>query len=149
MLAPALTTALAERNRRTFSRITTERASLDTLISRAEYLPANDRTLLLAHYHHGIPLDELASLHHISRRQLRRKLDTLRNTLSDPSFLLTVRFGKRLPKNLLAFARGCWIESIPLRTLARQHNESLHKVRQQLAQAQSLLHFFAQEAATN
>jgi hypothetical protein len=86
-----------------------------------------------------MPLAELAALHHVPPRALRRTLMHWRDTLSDPTFILAARFGGEIPAALAAVARAYWLEGASLRQVAADRDETLHQVRQLLTEARVAL----------
>jgi hypothetical protein len=115
------------------------RASKETLLQRAQSLPPTERALVMAHLDLGMDSRELALLHRVSARQMRRRLDRLKNTLADPAFILAVEFADQLPGDLESLARDHWILGGTLRELADGRGETLHRTRQQLGVIRSLL----------
>ena len=94
---------------------------------------------MIAYLDLGIQASELALLHRVTPRQMRRRLDRLKNTLADPAFILAIQFADQLPGVLETLAKAHWVEGRPLRELAEERGESLHRTRQQLAVVRSLL----------
>ncbi len=115
------------------------RASRETLVERAQSLPPTERALVVAHLDLGMDSRELALLHRVSARQMRRRLDRLKSTLADPAFILAVEFADQLPSDLESLARGHWIGGRTLRELAESRSETLHRTRQQVGIVRSLL----------
>ena len=115
------------------------RVGREKLLHRAVHLPAESRAIVTAFLELEMPVRELAVLHRSSPRQMRRRVDRLRETLSDPCFLLAAQYGGRLPAELRALTRAYWLEGRTLRELARLHRHTLHWIRQQIVLARSLL----------
>jgi hypothetical protein len=121
------------------ARLAAGRLTNERLLHYAEFLPELPRTLLIAHLERGMKTADLALLHNVTPRQMSRRLSRLREHLADPCFLLTATYGRKLPEHLAPLARGFWIEGLTLRQLATQHHHTLHRIRQHIALARSLL----------
>ncbi len=115
------------------------RAATETLIQRAQHLPPETRALAHAYFALGMELRELALLHHRTPRQMRRRIERLRETLSDPAFVMAALYADRLPRAVAALAKAYWIEGITIRALAASDSQSIHAIRRRLAEARSLL----------
>lgn len=116
-----------------------KRLANEELVRRAEHLPPEGRQLVHAHFGLGMDVEALATVHHVTPRQMRRRLDRLQSTVSDPCFLLTARFAERLSPAMAALARAYWIEGRTLRELARIRRETLYAIRRTLDVARSML----------
>lgn len=134
-------TAAHRRQVQRIARIHSERLGRETLLHRSEFLHDTDRALINAHLHLGITVRQLALLHRVSPRQMRRRIERLRESLSDPCFLLAARHAGELPGDLPSLAREYWIDGRTLRELACTRHESLHRIRQQIGTARSCLLF--------
>ncbi|HUO08552.1 MAG TPA: hypothetical protein VM008_09660 [Phycisphaerae bacterium] len=149
MLAPNPHSPLAQRRRRSLERNTSERLARELLLERAAHLPETEQALLVAHFSHGIPLHELAILHRVTERRLRRRLEALRRKISHPAFGLTIRYAQHLRAEFQSLATARWIDNRPLRTLAAERHETLHQLRQQLAAIHSQMLFLASHDRTS
>jgi hypothetical protein len=116
-----------------------ERVSREELATRAEFLPKDTQALVHANLRLGMTVEEIAVLHRTTPRQVRRRLERLRERLSDRCFVLAARFGERLPRELAALARAYFIGGATLRALAAARGQTLYRVRHDLAVARSLL----------
>jgi hypothetical protein len=115
------------------------RVSAEMLAQRAQFLPPAPRAIANAYFALGMSVHELAALHHLTPRQMRRRIETLRETLEDPAFILAAQFADQLPRDLALLARAYWVEGLPLRALARSRRRSVHYIRRRIADARSLL----------
>jgi DNA-directed RNA polymerase specialized sigma24 family protein len=127
------------RRRRTPAERQSRRLGREQLAHRAEFLPPDAATLVRAHVALGLTVEELARIKGIPERTLRRRLARLRARLEDPCFLLAAKFRDQLPTALATLATAHWMEDLPLRQLAHTRGQTLHRVRQDLALARSLL----------
>jgi hypothetical protein len=115
------------------------RDKVETILRRATYLPPGSKALVQAYFDRGMSVRDLAAMNRMAPRQVRGRLDRLRAGLVDPCFLLAARYGETLPRNLRPVVSGYWFEGLTMRELAAQRHESLHKIRQQVTVARSLL----------
>jgi hypothetical protein len=131
--------ALETRNRHQVARLAAHRLSTETLLHYAEFLPEMPRAILNAHLHLGMNAQELAVLHRVTCRQMRRRLNRLREILADPCFLLAAQYGPQLPPDFAPLVHDYWIQGCTLREIARNRGESLHRIRYLIVIARSLL----------
>jgi hypothetical protein len=115
------------------------RVSVEMLLERAKFLPPAAKALATEYWALGMAPEELAPLHGLSLRQLRRRIEQLRATLQDPAFILAARYAEQLPPAVGRLARAYWVEGVPIRMLAREKGQTMHSVRRRLAEARSLL----------
>ena len=133
------TSNLTEADAGKFIRQQKERVTNDNLLFRAKLLPPETRALLVAHVEFGMDPVALAPLHNMPALVLRRKLQRLRENLCDPAFLLTAKFGHRLPEELRELATRYWVTSQTLREIALDTDQTLHCIRRNLQIARALL----------
>jgi len=122
-----------------FTRRTGRRVSVEAILHRAQLLPRVPRAIVCAFYDAGVPVKELAMLHHTTPLKMWRCLNHWRDTISDPAFLMAAKFRDRLPHELELLAQAHWIEGRPLREIAAKRKATLHEVRKKLARARSML----------
>lgn len=115
-----------------------QRARVEQLLARAEYLPELDRVLFEQSVENQMSDERLALLHQVSVHRLRRKLRRIRQTLEDPCFLLAAQWAGRLPAAMRPVARGYFVEGLTLRQCAARHQVSLHAVRQAVTLVRSV-----------
>jgi len=115
------------------------RGERELLLERARFLPELSRLLVEAHFDRGLKIRELALLHNMSPRQMRRRIDRLREMLADPCFLLASQYGEKLPPSLQPVVRGYWVEGKSLRELAAALRMTLHRTRQDVMVSRSWL----------
>jgi hypothetical protein len=121
------------------SRNAAQRAKIETLLRRADSLPPGPQALMQAYLDRGMSVRELAAMNGITPREMRYRLERLRSALADPCFQLVARYGETLPRNLWPLVRAYWLEGRTMRELAAQRRQSLHRIRQQVSVARSLL----------
>jgi hypothetical protein len=139
LTSPTTPLGRLQARRRRLAAMEFERSGRDRLLQNAAHLPPVPRAIITAYHESGLPLHDLAALHGVSCRQMRRRLDRLRETLADPCFLLTVKYAAKLPGNLGELARGYWLDGRVLRELAELRGQTLHRIRCEVARARSLL----------
>jgi type II secretory pathway component PulJ len=105
----------------------------------ASLLPQMQRMLMVAYLEKDMTVAALAALHRTTPRMMRRRLEGLRETLTDPFFLVVARSAACLPAELASLARARWLEGRALRELAILRGQTLHCIRQQLDAARVLL----------
>lgn len=99
------------------------------LVTRAKWLPAEERELIRTVYEHGRPVSELAPLLCVSPRTLRRRCrKAVSRALSD-EYIFVLRNRDRWPEMLARVATMCIIEGKSLRTAAASLNISFHTAR--------------------
>jgi hypothetical protein len=113
--------------------------AVEELLRRAELLPRIPRAIVCAFFDAGVPLKELAMLHHTPPLRMWRCLNHWRDTLSDPAFLLAANFRDTLPHDLEVLAEMHWIRGEPLRVLAAARKLTIYTVRKKLTRARSML----------
>src|SRR5689334_2603081 len=86
------------------------RAEREALVERAEHLLPEARALVMAHLDLGMSAEEIAVLHRVTPRAMRRRLAMLKGRLADPCFGMLVKYGDKLPEEVGRVARGYWIE---------------------------------------
>jgi hypothetical protein len=126
-----------------YTRRTAHRISVEAILHRAQLLPRIPRAIVCAHFDAGMPVKELAMLHHTTPLKMWRCLNHWRDTISDPAFLLAAKFRDRLPHELEVLAQQHWIEGRPLREIAAARRTTMHEVRKKLARGRSMLLLFA------
>jgi hypothetical protein len=130
---------LTGRYRGIFARRGARRVAIEELLRRAELLPRVPRAIVGAFYDAGVPLKELAMLHHSPPLRMWRCLNHWRDTLSDPAFLLAAHFRDTLPHDLEVLAEMHWIRGESLRVLAAARNITMYEVRKKLTRARAML----------
>lgn len=115
------------------------RIGVEKLAALAGYLPAPKRAVALAYWDLGMPLKEIALLHRVTLRTMRRRIERLRELMTDPAFLLAGKYADRLPSPHAEIARRYWLEGAPLRELAEDHGQTVYWARRELAEARTLL----------
>lgn len=120
MLNPAEACDLRRRRRRDL---------VERLVDRAQWLPAEDRTLVESVYQDGRTVSDLASLLGANPRTLRRRLRRLTRRLLSPQFVFVVAHRDRWPSTRRRVAEACVLHGRSLRETARELRLSLHCVR--------------------
>lgn len=115
------------------------REKKETLLHRATFLQDSDRALIFAYLDLGMSPDDLAHLHRVSAKVIRRRIERLTRMLADPCFVLAMQYSEKLPTPLAALARGYWMHGRTLRELAALHSQTLHAIRRHLILARSML----------
>jgi DNA-directed RNA polymerase specialized sigma24 family protein len=133
-----MTTMLEEGTARS-TREADRRENVETLLRRADGLPPGPQALVFAYFDRGMSVREIAAMNGLTPRAVRFRLDRLRAALADPCFLLAVRYGETLPRNLRPLVRAYWFEGHTMRDLATAQHTSLHRIRQQVGVAKSML----------
>lgn len=130
---------LTGRYRGIYARRGARRLAVEEILRRAELLPGVSRAIVCAYFEAGVPLKELAMLHHMKPLTMWRRLNHWRDTLSDPAFLLAATFRDTLPHELTVLAEMNWIKGHSLREMAQKQKTTMHRVRKQLDRARSML----------
>ncbi len=99
------------------------------LVTRAKWLPAEERELIRTVYEHGRPVSELAPLLCVSPRTLRRRCRRAVSRALSEEYLFVLRHRDRWPSLMAQVATMCMVEGKSLRTAAAALGVSFHTVR--------------------
>lgn len=108
-----------------------KRADLtDELVTRAKWLPPQERELIRTVYEYGRPVSDLAPLLAVNPRTLRRRCKKAVSRALSDEYVFVLHHRDRWPGMLARVATMCIIEGKSLRTAAAELGVPFHTVRQ-------------------
>jgi hypothetical protein len=112
-------------------RLRAERARrfADTVAARAQWLPDDDRSLMLALYEHGQRVHELAAISGSTVRYLRCRARSILSRLRSDEFAFVVLYQSQWGPTTQAVARACILGGKSIRTAATSLGLTQYQVR--------------------
>lgn len=115
------------------------RAMVTRVLDGAEYLPDDERQLLLAVYARGMRVSEVAAMLGEPERPLRRRVRALVRRVLDPAFPVVVARSGQWPRPVRRVAEMVVVEGLSVREVSQRTGESYHTVRQRLTSVRALV----------
>jgi hypothetical protein len=116
-----------------------QRSTVEALTRAARFLGPPECDLIREYYLRRRDRVELAAEYGLTAAALHRRMVMLRRRVSDPCFLLTIQFSRKLPFLLAEIAREHFRRGIPLAHIAADRGVTVHVVRKQVVMARALL----------
>lgn len=111
----------------------------ELVVQRAEFLPSEDRALLVAVFGDGRSVKEVAALMGVEARWLRRRVGRLTRRVASDRFIFVVRHRDSWPGVRRRLATACVVQGRSLRLAAAEVKTSLYNARKQMDAVQALL----------
>jgi hypothetical protein len=111
----------------------------DQVVLRAEHLPPQDRSLLLAVYADGRSVKDLAALTREDPRRLGRHVRRLTHRILSNAYIFVVRHRDDWPTARRRIATACIVHGRTLKEAAADTNTSFYNARKQLDAVRALL----------
>lgn len=106
-----------------------DRAKIDTIATRAEFLLHDEREFVLAMFRDGKPATDIARLRNQPPRIVRKAIRRALARLNDPSFLFVVRAAPNWSPTRRRVAVAIFRAGHSIRQTAHELNLSVHEVR--------------------
>ncbi|MEX2216646.1 MAG: hypothetical protein WD768_21210 [Phycisphaeraceae bacterium] len=114
------------------------RRQVESILARAEHLPAADAFLLRQVYEHGLRIEDIARQAHWPRTRVYRHIRNLLIRIELPLFSFLITHADLLDKPTRRVACLVVFEGLSQRDAAARLGLSLHQVRQSFARVQAL-----------